>query len=81
MSFPGATNHFEPLSGGANEGNDGAENTGVESGMLINTSGLNVACGSSSRPNQEMEDSLEEVMMDEDGGDQMRLRSVKVGVT
>ena len=52
MSFPGSTNHLEPLSGGANEGNDGAENTGVESGMLINTSGLNMACGSSSRPNQ-----------------------------
>jgi hypothetical protein len=30
---------------------------------------------------EEMEDSLEEVMMDEDGSDEMRVRSVKVGVT
>ena len=32
--------------------NDGAENTGAESGTLIDASGLNVARGSSSRPNQ-----------------------------
>ena len=30
---------------------------------------------------EEMEDSLEEVMMDEDGSDEMRVRSVKVCVT
>ena len=52
VSFPDSTNHLDPLSGGANEGNDGAENTGAESGTLIDASGLNVARGSSSRPNQ-----------------------------